>query len=68
MKRDAYASAYVHMRRGISSPLHAAARILDDRPSPDQLRTYLIDFPYLNQKTYQDVRISYSLEHKHSKK
>ena len=48
-------------------PLYAAARILDDRPSPDQLRTYLIDCSYLNQKTYQDIRISYSLEHKHSK-
>ena len=49
-------------------PLYAAARFLDDRPSPDQLRTYLIDYPYLNQKTYQDIRIPYSLEQKHSKK
>ena len=32
--------------------LYAAARISDDRPSPDQLCTYLIDWPYLNQKAY----------------
>ena len=48
-------------------PLYAAARILNDRPSLDQLRTSLTDCSYLNQKTYQDIRISYSLEHKHSK-
>ena len=54
MKRDSV-SAYVHMRREILPPLYAAARILDDRPSPDQLRTYLIDCPYLSEKTYQDI-------------
>ena len=32
--------------------LYAGARISDDRPSPDQLCTYLIDWPYLNQKAY----------------
>ena len=38
--------------------LHAAVRILDDPTSPQQLRTYLIDDPFLNQKT---------LKYKHSK-
>ena len=49
-------------------PLYAAVLILDDRSSPDQLRTYLIDCPFRNQKAYQDIRTWYSLEHKHSKK
>ena len=43
MKRDSV-SAYVHVSHEIASPLYAAARILDDPPSPDQLRTNLIDF------------------------
>ena len=33
-----------------------------------QLRTYLIDAPFLNQKTYKDILTSHSLEYKHSKK
>ena len=33
-----------------------------------QLRIYLIDGPFVNQKTYKDIQISYSLKHKHSKK
>ena len=37
-------------------------------PSPQQLHTDLIDSPFLNQKTYKDIRISYLLKHKHSKK
>ena len=37
-------------------------------PIPHQLRTYLTDGPFLNQKTYKDIRISYSLKHKNSEK
>ena len=43
MKRDAYASVYVHMRRGIPSPLHAAARILDD---PISTKKHIKTFEY----------------------
>ena len=70
MKRDSV-SAYVHMRRDTPPPsLYAALRILDDPPSqsPQQLRTHLIDDPFLNQKTYKYIRISYLLKYKHSKK
>ena len=49
-------------------PLYAAVRILDDPQIPQQLCTYLIDVPFLNQKTYKDIRMSYSLKYKHSKK
>ena len=49
-------------------PLYAVVRILDDPPSPHQLRTYLIDGLFLNQKTYKDIRISDLLIYKHSKK
>ena len=41
---------------------------LDDPPFPHQLCTYLIDGPFLSQKIYKDIRISYSLKYKHSKK
>ena len=37
-------------------------------PIPHQLRTYLIDGPCLNQNPYKDIRLSYSLKYKHSKK
>ena len=47
LKRDSV-SAYVHMMR--NTPLYAAVRILDESPIPHQLRTYLIDSPFLNQK------------------
>ena len=49
----------------------AAARILKDPsppPPPHQLHKYLIDCPFLNQKIYKDIRISYSLKYKHPKK
>ena len=42
-KKDSV-SAYTHMRRDTTLPLHAAVRILDDPNSP-QLRTYLMDAP-----------------------
>ena len=35
---------------------------------PHQLRKYIIDGPFLNEKTYKGIRISYSLKYKHSKK
>ena len=59
---------HVHMRRDTPLSLYAAVRILDDSPSTNQLRTYLIYDPILNQKTYKDIWISYSLKCKHSKK
>ena len=32
-----------------------------------QLHTYLVDGPFLNRKSYKDIRMSYSLKYKHSK-
>ena len=59
----------VHTHKALHpSLLYAAVRVWDDPSSPQQLRTYLIDGPYLNQKTYKDIRISYSLKYKHLKK
>ena len=37
-------------------------------PIPQQLRMYLIDGPFFNQKTYKDIRISYSMKYKYSKR
>ena len=59
-----------------SLPLWAPAYILDDAhppPSPSPppfpyVRTHLIDGPFLNQKTNKNIRISYWLKYKHSKK
>ena len=39
-------------------PLYAPAHILDDRSPFPQLRTYLIDGLFLNQKTNKNIRIS----------
>ena len=50
------ASAYVRMRRDSPS--------LDEPPISHQLHTYLIDGLFLNQKTYKDIRMSYSLKYK----
>ena len=36
-------------------------------PISPQLRKHLIDGPFLNHKNNKDIRISYSLEYKHSK-
>ena len=44
------------------------ASILDYSHPPHHLRTCLADGPFLNQKTYKGIRISYSLKYKHSKK
>ena len=37
-------------------------------PTFPQLRTYLMDGLFLNEKTNNNIRISYSLKYKHSKK
>ena len=56
------------MRSDTPLLLCAPVRILDD-PFPSlQLRTYLMDGLFLNQKTNNNIRISYSLKYKHSKK
>ena len=56
------------MRRDAPLPLYAPVHILDDPPPFLQLRTYLMDGLFLNQKTNNNIRISYSLKYKHSKK
>ena len=56
------------MRRDAPLPLYAHVHILDDPPPFLQLRTYLMDGLFLNQKTNNNIRISYSLKYKHSKK
>ena len=62
IKRDSV-SAYVYIRRDTPcTQLYATVSILDESPSLQQLHTYLIDGPFLNQKTYKDIRISYSLK------
>ena len=67
MKRGSV-SAYLHMRRDIPPPpLYAAIGIMIPT-SLHQLHTYLIDVLFLNQKTYKDIRILYSLKYKHFKK
>ena len=53
MKRDGI-SASEHVSCDTSSPLYAAVCILDDLYSPHQLRTHLIDGPFLNKTTYKD--------------
>ena len=55
------------MRCDIFLPLFAPVHILDDTLPFLQLRTYLMDGLFLNQKT-NNIRISYSLKYKHSKK
>ena len=67
MKRDSV-SAYVHMRRDTPLPLYAPVHIFNDPPPFPQLRTYLMDALFLNQKTNKNIRISYSMKYKHSKK
>ena len=38
-------------------PLYAAASLLDEPNIPHQLYTFLIKGPFLNQKSYKDIRI-----------
>ena len=66
MKRDI--SAYVHIRRDTPLPLYAPVHILDDPPPFPLLRKYLMDGLFLNQKTNKNIRLSYSLKYKQSKK
>ena len=56
------------MRSDTPLPLYASVHILDDSLPSFQLRTYLMDGLFLNQKTNNNIRISYSLKYKHSKK
>ena len=56
------------MRRDTPFLLYAPVHILADHPPVFQLRTYLMDGLFLNQKANINIRISYSLKYKHSKK
>ena len=67
MKRDSV-SAYVHIKRDTPLSLYAPVHILDVPPPFPWLRTYLIEDLFRNQKTNKNIRISYSLKSKHSKK
>ena len=49
-------------------PLYVPAHILDDSSPFPQLRTYLMDGLFLNQKTNSNTRKSYSLKYKYSNK
>ena len=63
LKRDSV-NEYVQRRLGKHISLNAAVRILDDPYLPTSCtRTKLMD-----QNTYKDIRILYSLKYKHSKK
>ena len=67
MKRDCV-SAYVHMKLDTPLPLNTSVNILDDPPPFPELRANLMDGLFLNQNTNKNIRISYSLKYKHSKK
>ena len=55
------------MKSNTPLPLYAPVHIVDDSLPSLQLRTYLMYGQFLNQKT-NNIRISYSLKYKHSKK
>ena len=55
------------MKSDTPFPLYAPVHIVDDSLPSLQLRTYLMYGQFLNQKT-NNIRISYSLKYKHSKK
>ena len=57
-----------HTRHDTSLPLYRPVHILDDPPPFLQLHLYLMDDLFLNQKTKNNIRISYSLKYKHLKK
>ena len=61
-------SAYVHMKCDTPLPLYAPVHILHGPLLYPQFHMYLIDGLFLNQKTNKNIRISYSLKYKHSKK
>ena len=56
------------MRSDTPLPLYAPVHVLDDSLPSLQLRTYLMDSLFLNQKANNNIRISYSMKYKHSKK
>ena len=56
------------MRRDASATQYATVHILGDPPPFLQLRMFLIDGLFLTQKASNNIRISYSLKYKHSKK
>ena len=49
-------------------PVRSCTHFLMTPLSLHELRTYLIDGPFLNQKSYKDIQTLYSLKYKHSKK
>ena len=53
------------MNRDTPLPLYAFVNILDDSPTFPELRAYLMDGLFLNQKASKNIRISYSLKYKH---
>ena len=60
-------SAYAHMRRDTPFSLYTPVHILDDPPSFPQLSAYLMDSLVLNEKTNNNIQISYPLNYEHSK-
>ena len=56
------------MRRDTSLLLYAPIHILDDPPPFLEWRTFLMDGIFLNEKTNDNIRISYSPKYKHPKK
>ena len=56
------------MKSDAPLPLYAPVHIVDDSLPSLQLRTYLMNGQFLNQKTNNNIRTSYSLKYKHSKK
>ena len=54
------------MMRDTPLPMYAPVHILDDLPALLQFRMYLMDGLFLNQKTNNNIWISYSLKYKHS--
>ena len=66
-KKKDNVSAYVHMRRDAHLSLSTAVRILDD-PHPPPVAYVLNWWLLFNQKTYKDIRISYSMKYKYSKR
>ena len=62
-------STYLSYDRSFNlRPLYAPVHIFDDPPPFHSPVVYLIDGLFLNQKTNNNIRISYSLNYKHSKK
>ena len=62
-------STYVSYDRSFNlRPLHAPVHIFDDPPPFHSPVVYLIHGLFLNQKTNNNIRISYSLKYNHLKK